>query len=123
MPAVEMKYFDYSQMEVEYLSLADPVLGAAMTRLGRVERQIIPDPFAALIYAVIGQLVSAASANTVWSRMQERLGDITPENLSAVSADDIQGLGMIMKKAVTISGLSKDIFQGRNAAHQLSGTP
>ncbi|ADL05851.1 DNA-3-methyladenine glycosylase family protein [Lacrimispora saccharolytica] len=123
MPAVEMKYFDYSQMEVEYLSLADPVLGAAMTRLGRVERQIIPDPFAALIYAVIGQLVSAASANTVWSRMQERLGDITPENLSAVSADDIQGLGMIMKKAVTISGLSKDIFQGKVRLDDLRDLP
>ena len=72
MPAVEMKYFDYSQMEVEYLSLADPVLGAAMTRLGRVERQIIPDPFAALIYAVIGQLVSAASANTVCGALDRR---------------------------------------------------
>ena len=113
MPAVEIKLFDYGRTEVEYLSSADPVLGAAMTRLGRVERQVIPDPFAALVYAVIGQLVSAASANTVWGRVQERLGDITAENLSAVSPDDIQRCGMTMKKAVTISDLSKDILQGK----------
>lgn len=123
MPAVEMKFFDYGRKEVEYLASADPILGAAMTRLGRRERQVIPDPFAALVYAVIGQLVSATSANTVWSRMQERLGDITPENLWAVSADDIQRCGMIMKKAIAISELSKDILQGKVCLDDLRELP
>jgi len=113
MAAVETKFFDYDRKEVEYLSQSDPVLGAAMARFGRVEREIIPDLFAALVNAIIGQLVSVGSAKTVWNRMQESLGDITPENLSAVSADDIQRCGMIMKKAVTISELSKDILQGK----------
>ncbi|HCD46973.1 MAG TPA: DNA-3-methyladenine glycosylase 2 family protein [Lachnoclostridium sp.] len=113
MPAVETKFFDYSKEEVEYLSHSDPVLGDAMARLGRVEREVIPDPFAALVNAIIGQLISVSSAKTVWNRMQENLGDITPENLSAVSEDDIQRCGMIMKKAAAISELSKDILQGK----------
>lgn len=123
MAAVETKFFDYGRKEIEYLSNSDPVLGDAMARFGRVEREVIPDPFAALVNAIIGQLISVSSAKTVWSRMQESLGDITPENLSAVSADEIQRCGMIMKKAITISELSKDILQGRVCLNNLRQLP
>ncbi len=110
MPAVETKNFDYGR-EVEYLAAADPVLGIAMARLGRVEREVIPDLFAALVYAIVGQLVSVRSAKTVWARMQQKIGNITPENLSFVTDDAIQQCGMTMKKAITISALSKNIVQ------------
>jgi DNA-3-methyladenine glycosylase II len=123
MAAVETKFFDYGRKEIEYLSNSDPVLGDAMARFGRVEREVIPDPFAALVNAIIGQLISVSSAKTVWSRMQESLGDITPENLSAVSADEIQRCGMIMKKAITISELSKDILQGKVCLNNLRQLP
>ncbi|WP_312429626.1 DNA-3-methyladenine glycosylase family protein [Lacrimispora sp.] len=123
MAAVETKFFDYGRKEVEYLSDSDPMLGDAMARFGRVEREVIPDPFAALVNAIIGQLISVSSAKTVWSRMQDNLGDITPENLSAVSVDDIQRCGMIMKKAVTISELSKDILQGKVCLEDLRQLP
>ncbi|MGL6220644.1 MAG: DNA-3-methyladenine glycosylase family protein [Lacrimispora sphenoides] len=123
MAAVETKFFDYGRKETEYLSNSDPVLGDAMARFGRVEREVIPDPFAALVNAIIGQLISVSSAKTVWSRMQESLGDITPANLSAVSADEIQRCGMIMKKAITISELSKDILQGRVCLNNLRQLP
>ncbi|MDD3395403.1 MAG: DNA-3-methyladenine glycosylase 2 family protein [Anaerotignum sp.] len=123
MPAVKTKLFGYGRAEIEYLASTDPVLGAAMAELGRVEREVIPDLFAALVYAIIGQLVSVRSANTVWNRMQENIGDITPENLSVVSADDIQHFGMTMKKAVVISALSEDILQGRISLENLKRLP
>lgn len=123
MADVETKFFDYGRKEVEYLSNSDPALGDAMARFGRVEREVIPDPFAALVNAIIGQLISVSSAKTVWKRMQERLGDITPENLSAVSADDIQRCGMIMKKAITISELSMGILQGKVCLNDLRQLP
>lgn len=112
MSPVEIKFFDYGQKEVDYLSQADPVLGEAMERLGRVDREVIPDLFAALVYAVIGQLVSARSANTVWERMKDKIGIITPENIRAFSADDIQQCGMTMKKAVLICDLSEEVMTG-----------
>lgn len=123
MPTVETKLFDYGSEEIEYLASADPVLGVAMAELGRVEREVIPDLFAALIYAIIGQLISVRSANTVWNRMQESIGDITPENLFSVSADDIQHCGMTMKKATVISALSEDILQGRISLENLKKLP
>lgn len=75
---VAKKHFDYGEREINYLRCADAALGAAMARLGRVERVIMPDPFAALVHAIVGQLVSVKAANTVWERMQERLGRSLP---------------------------------------------
>ena len=46
---ISTKYFDYGFEEIEYLKSVDPILGAAMERLGKVERVIIPDLFIALI--------------------------------------------------------------------------
>ncbi|WP_312279408.1 hypothetical protein [Oscillibacter sp.] len=45
------------------------------------------------------------------------------ENLSAVSADDIQRFGMTMKKAVVISELSEGILQGRISLENLRELP
>jgi DNA-3-methyladenine glycosylase II len=98
---------------------ADATLGAAMERLGKVERVIIPDLFAALIYAIIGQLISVKAVNTIWSRMQERFGEITPQNIAEKSADDIQACGITMKKATCIKCISEMVAQGSFNLHEL----
>ncbi|NNJ30887.1 hypothetical protein [Lacrimispora defluvii] len=55
MSAVEYKYFHYGMKETAHLASADPVLGEVMVRLGHVKREVIPDPFAALINGIVGQ--------------------------------------------------------------------
>lgn len=112
MSSVKTKFFDYGSEETEYLAQADPILGEAMRRIGRVEREVIPDIFAALVYAIIGQLISVRAAHTVWNRMQDRFGEITPANLAKSNADEIQQCGMTVKKAILICDLSKEIVQG-----------
>ncbi|CAM2858598.1 DNA-3-methyladenine glycosylase 2 family protein [Paenibacillus sediminis] len=112
MQTVRTKYFDYGQEEIDYLKSADETLGKAMARMGKVERVIIPDLFAALVYAIVGQLISAKAAQTIWERMQERFGEISPHNIAMQSADDIQKCGMSMKKAVYIQNIAKTIAQG-----------
>jgi len=112
MLTVQTKNFDYGETEVKYLKEADPVLGAAMERLGRIEREIIPDLFTALVYAVVGQLISAKAVHTIWNRMQERFGAITPENLDQFSAEEIQQCGITMKKAVVIKDIVELVKRG-----------
>ncbi|TXK80704.1 DNA-3-methyladenine glycosylase [Paenibacillus sp. N3.4] len=97
----------------------DEILGAAMTRMGKVERVIIPDLFAALVYAIIGQLISVKAVHTIWERMQDQFGEITPGNMSMQNADDIQKCGMTMKKAVTILNISQTIEQGAFSLEEL----
>lgn len=112
MGTVETKLFSYSEDEIDYLKTRDPVLGERMTRIGKIDRVIIPDLFAALIHAIVGQLISTKAANTVWNRMQNRLGAISAENLAKHTADEIQACGMTMKKAICIHGISTTIAEG-----------
>lgn len=109
---VVTKLYEYGQNEIEYLKKKDGILGRAIDRLGRVEREIIPDLFSALVYAIVGQLVSVKVVHIVWDRMQVRLGEITPENIARHSADDIQNCGMTMKKAVCIHSIAQSIKAG-----------
>jgi DNA-3-methyladenine glycosylase II len=123
MVTVQTKHFDYGQEEIDYLKSVDPTLGSAMTRMGRIERVIIPDLFTALVYAIVGQLISVKAAHTIWERMQERIGEISPNNMAAFTADDIQQCGMTMKKAVTIQNISQTISQGELNLQKLYDLP
>ncbi len=96
---LQMKFFDYGESEIDHLICVDPTLGSAISKLGHLNRDVIPDLFPALIYNIVSQLVSLKSAETVWGKMINKLGKITPANLVLFSADDIQRCGMTMKKA------------------------
>jgi DNA-3-methyladenine glycosylase II len=123
MVTVQTKHFDYGQEEIDYLKSVDPTLGSAMTRMGKAQRVIIPDLFTALVYAIVGQLISVKAAHTIWERMQERIGEISPNNMAAFTADDIQQCGMTMKKAVTIQNISQTISQGELNLQKLYDLP
>ncbi|MNM76542.1 DNA-3-methyladenine glycosylase [compost metagenome] len=116
---VVSKYFEYGQTEINFLKKKDPMLGAAMEQMGKVEREVIPDLFTALVYAIVGQLISVKAVNTIWSRMQDQLGDISPSNLSRQSVDSIQKCGITMKKATSINHLAKLIHQGEFSLDEL----
>lgn len=112
MVTVKTKFFDYGDTEISYLKNKDKILGATIDSLGRVERTVIPDLFAALVFTIIGQLISAKASQTVWERMQNRVGEITPSNVAAQSIDDIQACGMTMKKANYIKNAAINVMSG-----------
>ncbi|WP_240416360.1 DNA-3-methyladenine glycosylase family protein [Paenibacillus periandrae] len=123
MGTVITKYFDYGQEEIDYLQRVDPTLGAAMARMGKVERVIIPDLFAALVHAIVGQLISAKAVHTIWERMQNQFGEITPHHMAIQTADNIQKCGMTMKKAVCIQDIAQTIAQGAFNLEELYDLP
>ncbi len=109
-----MQYFSYGDTEITGLKARDPILGAAINRLGHPNRPVIPDLFSALIYSVVGQQVSAKAAETVWGRMKDAYRDsITPETIAAAGADEIQQFGMSKRKAGYICGIADAAVSGR----------
>ncbi|WP_226001704.1 DNA-3-methyladenine glycosylase family protein [Paenibacillus sp. BJ-4] len=112
MQTVITKNFDYGQKEIQYLKNADPILGAAMSQMGKVKRVVIPDLFAALVHAIVGQLISAKAVETIWARMQEKLGAMTSQNIAIQAAQDIQSCGITMKKAICILNIAQTVEQG-----------
>ena len=109
---VKTKFFKYSQREIDYLKNVDQTLGAGMKRLGKVEREVIPDLFTALIYAIVGQQISIKAVQTIWNRMQVCFGEITPQNIAFATVEKIQQCGLSMRKAGYIKSVSETVMCG-----------
>lgn len=107
-----MHIFPYGELELNHLKQQDPLLGQAAERIGRIERAISPDIFAALVSSIVSQQISGKAAATVEARLLERVQTITPAAIAAVPIEDIQRCGMSMRKAGYIKSLSGAVTQG-----------
>jgi DNA-3-methyladenine glycosylase II len=112
MEKVRTKIFEYGDKEMNYLKSVDPLLGEAIDRMGKIERIIIPDLFPALIFAIIGQQISIKAARTIWTRVQDRFAEITPEFIAQVEIEEIAGCGMQTAKAKYIRGIAETVYRG-----------
>lgn len=107
-----MQIFEYGQKEIEYLKKKDKKLGAAIDEIGMIKREITPEPFAALISSIVSQQISSKAAETVWNRLSNLLGTITPKNIAKASLSEIQGCGMTLRKAGYIKGIAEAAITG-----------
>ncbi|MDF2593404.1 MAG: DNA-3-methyladenine glycosidase [Clostridia bacterium] len=108
----KMHIFEYGQKEIDYLKSKDKKLGAAIDKIGIIKREVTPDPFEALISSVVGQQISSKAADTVWNRLVELLGNITPESISQTDISKIQACGMSQRKAGYITGIAEAAISG-----------
>lgn len=108
-----MLFFTYGQAEIDYLKRKDKKLGAAIDRIGMIEREVNPDIFSALIRSIISQQISTKAAQTVCQRMKTLLGgDITPHGIAAAGTEAIKGCGMSTRKAGYIMGIAEAALTG-----------
>lgn len=105
-----MKYFKYGNKEMDYLKERDPILGAAIDRIGFVKREVNPDIFSALISSIISQQISTKAAITVKNRLLELVGEIKPENIIKLDLEEIQKCGMSMRKADYINSIAEAVI-------------
>ena len=94
-----MANFVYGETELDYLRSRDARLADAIARIGHVERAVDPDLFAAVVHHIIGQQISTKAQATIWTRLQERLGAITPATVRAAGRDSLQAVGTTFRKA------------------------
>ncbi len=118
-----MEVFKYGRAEIEHLKKKDRKLGLAIDRIGMIERRVIPDLFAALVNSIVAQQISAKAAATVWKRLVERCGEITPRAVSAVDAESIRQCGLSLRKASYLKGIGEAVAQGELDLSELSALP
>ncbi|MFZ5425508.1 MAG: DNA-3-methyladenine glycosylase family protein [Thermodesulfobacteriota bacterium] len=107
-----MRFFPYGKAETEHLKRRDATLGEAMDRLGRVEREVTPDPFQALLRSVVAQQISAKAAATVWTRIREMLGEVTPARVAEAGAEALKRCGLSLRKASRIHAIGRAAARG-----------
>jgi DNA-3-methyladenine glycosylase II len=105
--------FHYGDVEIEHLKKRDKVLGAAIDTIGPIQRRTNPDLFSALVNAIVGQQISSKAQATVWGRMQEQLGEVTPDAILFRTDAELQSCGITFKKAAYIRGIAERVKDGK----------
>ena len=105
-------YFEYNENAIAYLKRKDKRLGEAIDAIGPVRREVSPELFPALAHSIVGQQISTKAQATIWRRITEDLGEITPEAVCACSDERLQAHGITFKKAGYIRGAAEKVLDG-----------
>ncbi len=108
-----MAFFKYGERELGHLRRCDRRLGAAIDRIGMIEREVNPDFFPALVESMISQQISGKAALTVCRRFAELAGVVTPERVASLSTEEIQACGMSFRKAENLRGAALALLEKR----------
>ena len=118
-----MPTFPYTDAELLALRDKDAVLADYIDRVGRIEREIVPDLFAGLVRSIVAQQISSAALKTILARMSDLLCEFTPERVLAAGPEAIQRCGLSMKKAGYIHTAAQCVACGSLDLAALNGLP
>lgn len=116
-------FFQYGEKEINYLKRKDKKLAWAIEQIGHIERRLDADLFASVVRHIVGQQISSKAQATVWARLEDRLSVVTPASVYAASAEELQSLGMSLRKAEYIKDFASKVVSGEfalQAVEQLS---
>lgn len=108
----EKEIFQYGRRETDYLSRRDKRLGAVIDRIGHVEREVIGNLFAALVHSIVGQQISTKAHRTIWLKMTEAMGTVTPEAVDRMGTEALQRFGISFRKADYIRSAARKVLSG-----------
>ncbi|WP_295171848.1 DNA-3-methyladenine glycosylase 2 family protein [uncultured Brevundimonas sp.] len=94
------------------LVAADPALVRVDAQTPPLEWRLRIGGFEGLFRMIVEQQVSVASAASVWARLREGMGGITPELLLAHDLDQLRGMGLSRQKATYGQGIARAQIAG-----------
>ena len=108
-----MKYVQYGETETEYLKRKDKRLAEVIDRIGHIDRPMDDDLYSSVVHHIIGQQISSAAQKTIWNRLREKLGEVTPERMHTLSREELQTCGMTFRKAEYILDFTDQVVSGQ----------
>lgn len=81
------------------LVAADPALARADAGAPPLEWRVRPGGFEGLLWMMVGQQVSTASAAAIWARVRAGLGVVSPETVRDRGLEGMRALGLSLPKA------------------------
>lgn len=118
-----MPILEYGAKELSYLTKKDEKLGRLIEKTGHLKREVSKDLFDSLVGYIATQQISNKAAVTVRIRITEKFGRVTAKKLAAVSDEEIKSVGISMRKALYIRGLSDAVISGELDIEGLAGLP
>lgn len=103
----------------EQLAKIDPDLGRLFLRLGTPPLWAREPGFATLIQIILEQQVSLKAARSMFQRLCEHLGEISPGSVMIAGEAGLKALGLTRQKARYCHGLAERIADGHLQLEQL----
>ena len=97
----------YWEIAKKELSNNDKILSEIIGRFEDLELISRGNMFFTLIRSIIGQQISVKAASTVWLRLTEKVGEITPENILSTDFEDLRKCGLSQRKTEYIIGIAE----------------
>ncbi|WP_179612096.1 DNA-3-methyladenine glycosylase family protein [Rhizobium leguminosarum] len=98
---------------LEALLRLDPRLVPIAADAGPVPLRLREPGFAGLAHIIVSQMVSRASAEAIWRRMQPADGLLTAEGYTLLHAEAWRDFGLSRAKAETLSRIAEAVASGR----------
>lgn len=105
-------YFEYDNAATDYLSRKDKRLAEVIARIGHIDREVHSDLFAAVVHSIVGQQISMKAQETIWQRLLDHYGEITPERIHQATEEELQTVGISFRKADYIKDFARKICAG-----------
>lgn len=106
------QYFRYGEKEISALKSRDRRFAAVIDAVGTVKRRVIPDFFSALVHTIVGQQISSKAQETIWEKITDALGEITPEKFLELPTGTLRAWGISSAKAEYIRSAAQKIASG-----------
>ena len=97
------KYWDLAK---KVLSENDEKIAQIIEEYQDLELISRGDLFFTLIRSIVGQQISVKAAATVWTRLSEKVGDITPENILSKEFEELRSCGLSQRKVEYVRGIA-----------------
>ena len=103
-------HYDLKNEKVQYLIHTDKNLGKLINFIGSSELIIEEDGFKCLVKYIIGQQISDKARETIWQRICNIYGNITPELILKIEDDKLKNVGLSQRKVSYIKTLATSII-------------
>ncbi len=97
------------QSDIESLLETDSVFKKSSIRLSDFSWGQRDDMFTSLMRTIVGQQLSVKAAATIWQRLADGVGDISPKGFLKLDDETLRGYGLSRQKVSYVRGLAEAV--------------
>jgi len=99
---------------MDALAAREAAFAAALARVGYPPPRIRDRGYATLLRTIIGQQVSVKAAQSIWTKLEGIVGDLTePASIASASDEQLRAAGLSRQKASYARSLAEEVTSGR----------
>lgn len=113
-----MGILQYNDVHTGLLAQRDGKLGDFILQTGFVQRTVFDDFFSGLCYNIVNQQLSMKACDTLWGKLTQAVGTISPE--ACTDAERLRACGLSGSKAGCIAACAEKFISGELSSEMIS---